>query len=858
MISPMNDIIEECRRLRRNLIPISTKYAGMLDETKSKNTLYPFVLLLGNHSSGKSSFINHLLKRKVQMTGVAPTDDNFTLIGPGDEDIDRNGPALIGDPDLGFSDLKMFGPVLVNHTQLKVRSDIAIKDFMIVDSPGMIDSPVAINQQQRNTTAAVGMDRGYNFEAVVRWYAERADVILLFFDPDKPGTTGETLSILTTSLVGLDHKMHIILNKADQFRKIHDFARAYGSLCWNLSKVIPRKDLPRIHTMCLPAKALRAAADPATAGEGNGGVSTAAAATATALDDSRKATDNNSKQSHSPSTTNNESSTAGDGMSGGGGGGGGTCLPIQTSPSVQVEGTGAMVAAKSFFDQGIHDLEESRADVIRETLYAPKRRIDNEISRLSESVSALLMHCTILDRAVAMYRSRLWRGRALIFTVSALSVGLTIGAGYLCDYLLQDGPPSAPTGGGSSSAHSSKTSSNSSSGGGANAGSRGSSSRATGSSATSSSRSSAGHLRGGSSNAAGSSGGTNNNSASSISSPAEGIIPAAQVAVVTQYHEFWKLQTKRSVVAWSGLVGFVSTAVTALWQHWALDNFLATFKTPQAGTAIYQDLYSKQLTSGDAFTISLGSHVLREFVRSVTPEALSSNKLGRVSAADFTALGRILNQDIANLRRRASPSFPAAFATTFGKNSHPNGSNATNGRELFISRSNSRSTVNSESNDHNGSNSIAAGNNTHTATSTTSSSSNLDINTSANVAAASLSITPQEAKQFFYNCGEEDDGDKPLAMETRNSSVARTNSSSSILPSATAGLTALEKQKQKQDYDNTVRRGNAVSTCIGTPLTIKANQLSSNEPSSNPSTQSPTIGTNANATVDTSNEIYQQ
>jgi len=96
------------------------------------------------------------------------------------------------------------------------------------------------------------MDRGYDFENVCRWYAERADVILLFFDPDKPGTTGETLQVLTNSLIGLDHKLHIILNKADQFRKIHDFARAYGSLCWNLSKVIQRKDLPRIYTMCLP------------------------------------------------------------------------------------------------------------------------------------------------------------------------------------------------------------------------------------------------------------------------------------------------------------------------------------------------------------------------------------------------------------------------------------------------------------------------------------------------------------------------------------------------------------------------------------------------------------------------------
>jgi hypothetical protein len=82
--------------------------------------------------------------------------------------------------------------------------------------------------------------------------ADRADIVCLFFDPDKPGTTGETLSVLLHALSGMDHKLLIVLNKADQFTKIHDFARAYGSLCWNLSKVIPRKDLPRIYTMCLP------------------------------------------------------------------------------------------------------------------------------------------------------------------------------------------------------------------------------------------------------------------------------------------------------------------------------------------------------------------------------------------------------------------------------------------------------------------------------------------------------------------------------------------------------------------------------------------------------------------------------
>lgn len=91
------------------------------------------------------------------------------------------------------------------------------------------------------------MDRGYDFTGVVRWFADRADIVCLFFDPDKPGTTGETLSILLHALSGMDHKLLIVLNKADQFEKIHDFARAYGSLCWNLSKVIPRKDLPYVY-----------------------------------------------------------------------------------------------------------------------------------------------------------------------------------------------------------------------------------------------------------------------------------------------------------------------------------------------------------------------------------------------------------------------------------------------------------------------------------------------------------------------------------------------------------------------------------------------------------------------------------
>ena len=104
----------------------------------------------------------------------------------------------------------------------QVRSGTSTNSFMMVDSPGMIDSPVSrppvyeadmsdtLTGRRKKTDAT----RGYDFEGVVRWFAERADVIMLFFDPDKPGTTGETLSILTNSLTGMDHKLYIVLNKA--------------------------------------------------------------------------------------------------------------------------------------------------------------------------------------------------------------------------------------------------------------------------------------------------------------------------------------------------------------------------------------------------------------------------------------------------------------------------------------------------------------------------------------------------------------------------------------------------------------------------------------------------------------------
>ena len=238
--SPLEQVESDAAQLyERTLTPIAARFGFERPPAATETKRPPTVLLLGNHSSGKSSFINFLLGQEFQRTGVAPIDDGFTIITFGDKANDREGEAIVGDPSLPWKGLKSFGLQLVNHLRLRHCPDPKLEGITLVDSPGMIDSPD-------------GTDRGYDFRSVVRWFALRSDVIMLMFDGDKPGTTGETLNALTASLHGLEDRLVIVFNKADRFAESRDYARAYGALCWNLAKVLDRVDLPHIYTMFLP------------------------------------------------------------------------------------------------------------------------------------------------------------------------------------------------------------------------------------------------------------------------------------------------------------------------------------------------------------------------------------------------------------------------------------------------------------------------------------------------------------------------------------------------------------------------------------------------------------------------------
>ena len=91
-------IEDTINRLYKAFKPSAEKYRYTFSLPELTVGGLPTIVFLGNHSSGKSTLINYLLGGSpIQDTGVAPTDDGFTIILYGEKDEDFYGPAALGD-----------------------------------------------------------------------------------------------------------------------------------------------------------------------------------------------------------------------------------------------------------------------------------------------------------------------------------------------------------------------------------------------------------------------------------------------------------------------------------------------------------------------------------------------------------------------------------------------------------------------------------------------------------------------------------------------------------------------------------------------------------------------------------------
>jgi EH domain-containing protein 1 len=244
---------ELLRTVESHLSPVALQYGYSEVPLETNIKWRPLVLVLGNYSSGKSALINEFLGADIQTTGQAPTDDSFTILtyDNGENPADpvrlveeRDGKHLLNDPEYPFESLKKHGQRFAAHFRLKKVNSPFLKTLALIDTPGMLDS---ITER----------DRGYNYQDVVGDLAQIADLILVLFDPHKAGTIREAHISLRDTLPTrtFEDRVLFVLNRIDECASLNDLLRVFGTLCWNLSQITGRKDIPMIHLTYSPRAA---------------------------------------------------------------------------------------------------------------------------------------------------------------------------------------------------------------------------------------------------------------------------------------------------------------------------------------------------------------------------------------------------------------------------------------------------------------------------------------------------------------------------------------------------------------------------------------------------------------------------
>jgi len=195
----------------------------------------PQVMLIGQYSVGKTSFIRYLLGRDFpgQRIGPEPTTDRFTVLINGPEERVIPGNALSVHPDLPFKGLERFGVSFLSRFEGSQMPSSVLRSVTLVDTPGILSG-----EKQR-------VNRGYDFNKVTGWFAERADLILVLFDAHKLDISDELKGAID-SLKGNEDKIRCVLNKADQIDR-QQLMRVYGALLWSLGKTMTSPEVTRVY-----------------------------------------------------------------------------------------------------------------------------------------------------------------------------------------------------------------------------------------------------------------------------------------------------------------------------------------------------------------------------------------------------------------------------------------------------------------------------------------------------------------------------------------------------------------------------------------------------------------------------------
>ncbi|VFQ82524.1 unnamed protein product [Cuscuta campestris] len=239
-LSSVTSIIDGLKKLYiQNLKPLEVTYR--FNEfvspslTNSDFDAKPMVMLLGQYSTGKTTFIKHLLRSSYPGAhiGPEPTTDRFVVVMNGPDERSIPGNTIAVQADMPFSGLTTFGTAFLSKFECSQMPHPLLENITFVDTPGVLSG-----EKQRT-------QRSYDFTGVTSWFAAKCDLILLLFDPHKLDISDEFKRVIS-SLRGHDDKIRVVLNKADQV-DTQQLMRVYGALMWSLGKVLNTPEVMRVY-----------------------------------------------------------------------------------------------------------------------------------------------------------------------------------------------------------------------------------------------------------------------------------------------------------------------------------------------------------------------------------------------------------------------------------------------------------------------------------------------------------------------------------------------------------------------------------------------------------------------------------
>ncbi|KAI8984177.1 P-loop containing nucleoside triphosphate hydrolase protein [Mycotypha africana] len=195
----------------------------------------PIVLLIGQYSTGKTTFIRYLLDKPYpgEHIGVEPTTDRFVAVMHNSEERVIPGNAAAVNQELPFQGLNRFGQAFLSRFQVSQSNSAALENMTIIDTPGILAGDKQL------------IERGYDFTQIIEWFAERADLILLMFDSHKLDISNE-FKMAIHSLKGQEEKVRVVLNKSDMVSQ-QQLMRVYGAMMWSLGKVVQTPEVMRVY-----------------------------------------------------------------------------------------------------------------------------------------------------------------------------------------------------------------------------------------------------------------------------------------------------------------------------------------------------------------------------------------------------------------------------------------------------------------------------------------------------------------------------------------------------------------------------------------------------------------------------------